>query len=399
MPQRSVVMIGSTLVVASLALAGCGSRDAGSSDSGSGSSSDKVAKIGVIAPLSGDLSALGLGIQHSVELAVKEANEKKAIPGWTLEVEAVDDEAKPDVGKNAATKLAGDDAVVGVVDNLNSSVAPDPARLRDREIRDLRQHQPGPDQGVPMAESGWTVFHRICPADAVQGPSIAKFVTEDLGVKKAFLIDDKSTYSVGITDSVEASLAERGVEMQRQQIAATDKDFASVLTKVKEFGPDILFTTIPSPAQAAAIAKQAKSMGIDVTIMGSDGCNDPVDFIENAGGATEGAYATSLGPLVTDLPTAKDFLDRYIAKYGVTSAFTAQSYEATMLVLDAIKSVGVKDGKVDRAAVNDAISKIHYKGILDFPISFLPNGNLATGGIFIIQAKGNKFVQVKGVTL
>lgn len=84
MPQRSVVMIGSTLVVASLALAGCGSRDAGSSDSGSGSSSDKVAKIGVIAPLSGDLSALGLGIQHSVELAVKEANEKKAIPGWTL---------------------------------------------------------------------------------------------------------------------------------------------------------------------------------------------------------------------------------------------------------------------------------------------------------------------------
>ncbi len=117
--------------------------------------------------------------------------------------------------------------------------------------------------------------------------------------------------------------------MQRQQIAATDKDFASVLTKVKEFGPDILFTTIPSPAQAAAIAKQAKSMGIDVTIMGSDGCNDPVDFIENAGGATEGAYATSLGPLVTDLPTAKDFLDRYIAKYGVTSAFTAQSYEAT----------------------------------------------------------------------
>ncbi|OPZ79524.1 MAG: hypothetical protein BWY79_00412 [Actinobacteria bacterium ADurb.Bin444] len=54
---------------------------------------------------------------------------------------------------------------------------------------------------------------------------------------------------------------------------------------------------------------------------------------------------------------------------------------------------------MDRAAVNEAISKIQYKGILDFPISFLPNGNLATGGIFIIQAKGNKFVQVKGVTL
>jgi hypothetical protein len=79
-------MIGSTLVVASLALAGCGSRDAGSSDSGSGSSSDKVAKIGVIAPLSGDLSALGLGIQHSVELAVKEANEKKKLTRATVDL-------------------------------------------------------------------------------------------------------------------------------------------------------------------------------------------------------------------------------------------------------------------------------------------------------------------------
>ena len=122
MPQRSVVMIGSSLVVASLALTGCGSR---SSDSGtsSDSGSNKVAKIGVIAPLSGDLAALGKGIQNSVDLAIKQANESKAIPGWTLEISAQDDEAKPDVGKNAATKLASDKDVVGVVGTLNSSVA------------------------------------------------------------------------------------------------------------------------------------------------------------------------------------------------------------------------------------------------------------------------------------
>ena len=55
---------------------------------GEGSEAAKVAKIGVIAPLSGDLSALGLGIQHSVDLAVKQANEAGTIPGWTLEVDA-----------------------------------------------------------------------------------------------------------------------------------------------------------------------------------------------------------------------------------------------------------------------------------------------------------------------
>ena len=84
---------------------------------------NKTAKIGVIAPLSGDLSALGLGIQHSVDLAVKQANDTNAIPGWKLEVAPEDDEAKADVGKNAATKLAADNDVVGVVGTLNSSVA------------------------------------------------------------------------------------------------------------------------------------------------------------------------------------------------------------------------------------------------------------------------------------
>jgi len=74
-PQRSVVAIGTSLLVASLALAGCGTRggdDGG--DTGSGSSDNKIAKIGVISPMSGDLSALGLGIKNSVDLAVKQAN-------------------------------------------------------------------------------------------------------------------------------------------------------------------------------------------------------------------------------------------------------------------------------------------------------------------------------------
>ena len=124
MPQRSVVAIGASLLVASLALAGCGTRgDAGDDASGSGSSENKVAKIGVIAPLSGDLAALGKGIEHSVDLAIKQANESKAIPGWTLELAAEDDQATPDVAKNAATKLASDADVVGVVGTLNSSTA------------------------------------------------------------------------------------------------------------------------------------------------------------------------------------------------------------------------------------------------------------------------------------
>ena len=123
--QRSIVRIGVPLAVAALALTACGSRgDSGTTSGGSTGGATKTAKIGVIAPLSGDLSALGKGIQHSVELAVKQANDTNADPG--LEARGLlgrRRQAKADVGKNAATKLAADDQVVGVVGDLNSSVS------------------------------------------------------------------------------------------------------------------------------------------------------------------------------------------------------------------------------------------------------------------------------------
>ena len=72
--QRSVVRVGAPLIIAALALSACGSRNDSTTGAASG---NKIAVIGVMAPLSGDLSALGLGIQHSVELAVKQANANK----------------------------------------------------------------------------------------------------------------------------------------------------------------------------------------------------------------------------------------------------------------------------------------------------------------------------------
>jgi hypothetical protein len=62
---------------------------------------------------------------------------------------AVDDEAKADVGKNAATKISSDDAVIGVVGTLNSSVAQQTSRSSRRQDRPglAGQHQPDPDAG------------------------------------------------------------------------------------------------------------------------------------------------------------------------------------------------------------------------------------------------------------
>ena len=251
-----------------------------------------------------------------------------------------------------------------------------------------------------LSQGGYAIFHRICPTDGVQGPSIAQFLIQDLKIKSAFLIDDNGTYGKGLADSLEKALKAGGItDIKRAQITENDKDFATVLTQVKGMNPSILFTAIPSPAQAAAIAKQMKSMGFAIPMAGGDGMKDVTELITNAGGATEGMYATSLGPMPETVAAAKPFLDKYVAKYKETSLFTAQSYEATNVLLDAIKTVGVKDGKIDRKAVNDALGKEKFNGILGFPISFTPTGDLAGGGIYIIQVKGAAFAPVKAITL
>ena len=101
MTNRRIAIAGiAGLLAASMALTGCGSRNAEPSAT---TGAKKVVKIGLIAPLSGGLSAMGTGMRNSVDLAVKQANAKGTIPGWEIQFVAEDDQASPDAGKNAAT--------------------------------------------------------------------------------------------------------------------------------------------------------------------------------------------------------------------------------------------------------------------------------------------------------
>ena len=65
MRKHKVVLAGVTLLAASLAMSACGTR--AEQAPGGEAGAEKVAKIGVIAPLSGPLSALGAGIKNRSE--------------------------------------------------------------------------------------------------------------------------------------------------------------------------------------------------------------------------------------------------------------------------------------------------------------------------------------------
>ena len=363
-------LAGVAVVVGALALTGCGTRG-GASASGSTSTgapaATKIAKIGVIAPLSGDLSALGLGIKNSVDLAIKQANESKAIPGWTLELAAEDDQATPDVGKNAATKLASDDAVVGVVGTLNSSVAQSVIPvLSAASIAQVSPANTNPSltkgEDLANAKRPYANYFRTCTTDAVQGPFAAQYLLET-GIKKVATIHDKKTYGQGLVDNFTTAFKAGGGEIvAAETINPDDKDFSAVITKVKAASPEAIYYGGEYP-QAGPLSKQAKAAGLNVPLMGGDGIYDG-NFIKLGGAA--GDLATSVGAPVDTLPSAKAFVEAY--KAGGYSepyaAYGAYSYDAANAIIDALKVslASATDAKSARQATIDAFAKVGFDG-------------------------------------
>jgi len=120
--RRSLVILTSVMATGALTLTACGSRDDSGGDS-SDNGSNKTLTIGVDAPLSGENSTTGLGIQYGAQIAVDDANKNKLVPGVTFKLKAFDDKAQPATGQSNATAITGDKTAVGAVGPLNSGVA------------------------------------------------------------------------------------------------------------------------------------------------------------------------------------------------------------------------------------------------------------------------------------
>jgi branched-chain amino acid transport system substrate-binding protein len=401
-PQRSVVTLGTSLLVASLALAGCGSR--GESGGGSSSNGNKVAKIGVIAPLSGDLSALGKGIQHSVELAVKQANDSKAVPGWTLQVEAVDDEAKPDVGKNGATKLAADDQVVGVVGNLNSSVSQQTQPVFSAAmITQVSPANTNPTltRGASLDKRPYATYFRTCTNDIVQGGFAAKFMLDNK-ITKVATIHDKKTYGQGLVNYfTEAFKKGGGTIVAAETINPDESNYAPAVSKVAPSKPQAVYYGGEYP-QGGPLSKQMKASGLAVPMMGGDGIFDP-KYIELAGGKTaDGDLATSVGAPTESTDAGKKFLADYqAAGYAEpAAAYGGYSYDAANAIIAALK-VSLKDAsdaKSARQGTVDAMSKVSFDGVTG-KVQFDEFGDTLARVITGYKVADAKWVAVKTETL
>jgi branched-chain amino acid transport system substrate-binding protein len=392
---QAVTVLGVLLLLA----AGC-SREEGGGDE---AEATKTVKIGVVAPFTGPLSELGLGIRNSVDLAIKQANEKKTIPGYNVVMAAEDDTADPATGANAANKLASDADVAGVIGTLNSSVAQSvapvlakaniaqisPANTADEVTR-------GPDFNTAPKRI-WNTYHRVATLDSLQGPFAADYVYDEAGYKSAVVIHDKKTYGQGLARAFSERFTSKGGTIAfTETVNENDRDFGAVVTKVIGAKPDMVFYGGEYPA-AGPLAAQLADRGFEGPLMGGDGVYSS-DFFKGAGDKADGTLVTSIGAPVAKLDTAKQFVTDYEAagydeSYG---AYGGQSYDAANILIQALAKV-LPDAESVSAARPDNVTAVNgtsgFQGATG-EHSFDEFGDTSNKALTVYKAEGKAWTDV-----
>ncbi|GAP45696.1 periplasmic branched-chain amino acid-binding protein [Streptomyces azureus] len=399
MRQRSLVILTSVLTTGALTLTACGSRD----DSGnkSGDSGDGTTlTIGVDAPLSGENSTTGLGIQYGAQIAVDDANKNNWVPGVKFKLKALDDKAQPATGQSNATSLTGDKTVVGAVGPLNSGVA----QTMQQVFASANMVQISPANTNPELTQGknwqtdkkrpYKTYFRTATTDELQGSFAAGYAYNGLKKKKAFVVDDKQTYGAGLAKIFAEQYKKfGGTVVGTDHVNTGDKDFGSLVTKIKNSGADLLYYG-GQYDESALITKQLKDAGVKIPLFGGDGMFAST-YIEAAGKSSEGDLVTAIGVPADTLPAAKQFIQTYKDKgyKGDYGAYGAYAYDATTAIIKAVKAAAdANGGKVPtdindlRSKVVDGVQKSDFEGLTG-KVSFDEYGDTTNKQLTVYQVE------------
>ncbi|WP_093896070.1 branched-chain amino acid ABC transporter substrate-binding protein [Streptomyces sp. Ncost-T10-10d] len=394
-----MLILTTVLTTGALTLTACGSRD----DSKKSSSGDtQTVVIGVDAPITGDLSALGLGIKNSAELAVKTANKDKTVPGIKFEVKPLDDQAQPSVGQQNAQKFIDDDTVLGVVGPLNSGVSQSMQKpLNDASLTQISPANTGTEltQGENWKTGDkkrpYKTYFRTATTDQIQGAFAAKYLFNNAKIKQVYLIDDQKPYGAGLAASFKATFTTLGGKIVgTDHVNPDDRDFNAVVTKVKKSGAKAVYYGGEYPA-GAPLSQQLKD-SVQIPLMGGDGMYS-ADFIK-LNKKAQGDIATSVGKPVEELDSAKKFIADYkTAGYkDAYEAYGGGTYDATWSIIEAVKiAVAENGGKLPsgddaRAKVLAAMAKVKFDGVTG-PVSFDEYGDTTNTMMTAYQVDGGKW--------
>jgi branched-chain amino acid transport system substrate-binding protein len=211
-----------------------------------------------------------------------------------------------------------------------------------------------------ITKTGDYIF-RNTPIAEFEANAVADWGVKDIGAKRVALIGRNDDYGRVQNDFFAARSKADGAEVVANElINPNDKDFKPLITNIRSKNPDVTMLAM-FQVEAALLLQQSKEMGFQTTFMSGAGLFNP-QLISLAGDAANGMLVVSTFYAGDTNPTVQSFVKAYQAKYNaVPSKFVAHTYDAVMMIADAIQRAGSADGP----KVRDALAATNgYNGVI-----------------------------------
>ena len=343
-------------------LTACGNNGGGkeSSDPGStGSASGDTIKVGLLGNTTGAAAQYGNAVFNGAKLYVEELNAAGGINGKTVELVEYDEEGDAAKAQTGYGSLV-DSGVTAILGSVLTSPTVAVAPLADEDGMPMITASATATSVTYNEETNTVYGHmfRSCFIDPFQGSTMASFASAELGAKTAaILTNNGSAYSQGLTDAFVEKAAEVGLTIVAQETYAGDDtvDFQSQLTNIAAKNPDVLF--VPDYYNIVAlVAQQAASTGVKATLLGADGWDTVLNYVNDAS-VLENAYFCAGYSAKDDSEMVQAFLKSYEDKYGAEpDMFAAQAYDAAHILCDALKAAEDQGLETGSAEYKDAVT-------------------------------------------
>lgn len=347
-----IASLGVFFAASLLLVAACGPRE-------------PVVHIAVAAPMTGDLATEGLGLKRAVELAVEEANAAKRFP-FRLKVVPLDDRADPREAVNVANLAVLDPRMIAVIGHYNSGCALVAARVYATVgMPMIVPSATNPEVTRQQLVSDWPgprMVFRMVPTDDLQGVFAADFVFNELGKRRMAVLNDHSTYGLGLATEFSRAFARlSGKSRPVEAFSDQKRDFEEIINLIKAQVPDGVFFGGPY-TEAGLLVRAMRDAGLNIPFISGDGAKTP-RFFDVAGEAADGAYLSTVGIPVENLPAAQDFVEKYRRRWTGSAQglkpFDHFAYEAVQILFAAMDKAGK-----DRPRIVSELARTRYEGIL-----------------------------------
>ena len=382
-------------MVMSLSLVACGGGSAESSESG-----EKVVKIGVFEPQTGDNGAGGkqeiLGMQYAnyVQPTVEIGGET-----YQVKLEIVDNRTSAENGPSAAAELVNRDVSI-VLGSYGSGVS----MAGGKVFEEAGIPAIGVTCTNPQVTSDCSVYYRICFLDPFQGTVLANYAFNELGVSTAYVLGMLgSDYDQGLVYYFTQAFEKLGGKVVAEEFPEGTANFVSYINNAKSAGAGVIFAPV-SINYAQLIVEAADAQGFEGALLGSDTW-DSNKVIESATGKNTEIYVTTFYQEGGD-PAFDSGIKEWInanadAKTNnggndMIAAVTAMGYDAYFTALEALRAAG----SADPAKVLEALPGVTYEGVSG-QIAFDDIGDAIRDSAFVKTANTADgvwdFVKIQGV--